>query len=195
MYIIILERATRAVNAVIARQAQAARVLLAAQNLQQCREQNNPYAPGNFLLGPSLSQRWGPDPCLTQEKELAEAQLLASQIAGAPTPAAPHAAVAPELSDSFDLNQNLDPSIPETEFITPDPCLNNMWSPDSIEQIMNEIWEEMEQQGGGSDQEMETLLQNITTLLLWVPKKGIKRNKKYQFHPNNQKWIGHWAPK
>nr|WPD49026.1 MAG: nonstructural protein 2 [Protoparvovirus sp.] len=199
---IILERANRAVNAVIAQQAAAARMMMASQALQTCREQNNPYLPGNSLFGPTLSTRWGPDPCLTQEKELAaattaheEAQATA-QISAAPTPQSPHAALAPQLSSTFDLGDELNPAVPVTEFITPDPSLNNMWSPKSIEDVMIAIAAEMEQQTGTIDEdELERLHKNVTILYSWIPQKGVHRKKRYKFEPNNLNWIGVWVPK
>nr|WPD49017.1 MAG: nonstructural protein 2 [Protoparvovirus sp.] len=138
---------------------------------------------------------WAPDPCQTQMKELAELQEVEKQLAQtASPPTASVPAAAPQLSDTYDLADLMDPAIPETEFQPADPSLNNMWSPNSIENIMQEIWEEMEARGGGSDEEMETLLHNITVFLHWVPERGCKRRTKLKYNPNNKRWIGIWVP-
>lgn len=205
MFHILVERVNMAVNAVIAAEAAAARQMMAAQALADCREQNNPYLPGNAgILGPTRSQMWGPDPCLTQEKELAAATIAnqaaqaAAQITGAPTAQALQAAVAPQLSETETLDDLLNPAIPETEFVTPDSSLENMWSPGSIEETMIKIAEELEksgEMGPEEEKEMEVIYENATILLnYWCWNPPAKKRKRYKFLPNNQNWIGKWTP-
>lgn len=203
-----LEQVNQAANAVIAAEAGAARVLLAAQNLDQCRRENNPYQPGNFLLGPPRNLMWAQDPCHQEEAELASAtadhqaaQQLA-QISGAPTPADPSAAVAPVLSDTYDMNMAFDPIVPETEFTTPSPSLSNQWSPDSILNALALVQEQMEVMypdtcsSSETSEEMELILEDIQNLGRWCPwDRPLRRpRKKYQYLPKNKNWIGKWVP-
>nr|WQF62314.1 MAG: nonstructural protein [Pigeon-associated parvo-like virus] len=198
--IILLDHANAAVNAVIAQEAAAARQAMAAQALAECRQQNNPYLPGNSgILGPNRAQMYGPDPCESQKEALAEASQALAQINAPPTAAAPQAAAAPQLSETDDMQiELLNPAIPETEGIVPDPALSNMWSPQSIEDTMMRIAEELEKQGQIGDQEMEQLdeiASNMTYLLsYWCWEKPKRQRKRYQFLPKNQGWLGKWAP-
>ncbi|UOH27079.1 nonstructural protein 2 [Galliform chaphamaparvovirus 17] len=207
VFLILLERANIAVNALIAKQAAAARLLVASQSLAKCREQNNPYLPGNSgPFGPSRAQLYGPDPCLTQEKELAgattahmEAVALAQKSA-APTAQDLQAAPAPQLSSSYDV-PDTDPAVPETEHIVPAPALNNTWSPNSLLEIMDMIAQEIETSDPGwlTDAEMidqlEIIYRQGLAFLHWLP--GLyptKPRKPYKYQPKNENWIGKWAP-
>lgn len=206
MFLTFLERVNLAANAVIVQQAAAARLLMASQALAECREANNPYLPGNSLLGPSRAQMWGPDPCLTQEKELAAATIdnqaaqSAAQIAGASDQATPTAAVAPQLTETWDFPGN-DPAVPITEFETPSPALSNMWSPDSLLEIMEMIANQLEQDQEGSTQEnaiieeLEIIRKQMIAFLQWQWQDHPKpRKHRFQYLPKNQKWIGRWVP-
>ncbi|QGJ83205.1 nonstructural protein 2 [Peafowl parvovirus 2] len=179
---------------------------MASQSLAQCREQTNPYLPGNSLFGPTRQMMYGPDPCETQEKELAgattahlEAVALAQRSA-APTAQDVQAAPAPQLSSTFDP-PDIDPAIPPTEQVIPSPDLNNMWSPDTLQEIMDMIAEEMEiiQPGSTSsseaEEQMEIVWDQMVTFLHWVPRfHPRKRKPGFQYLPKNQDWIGKWVP-
>lgn len=200
------DRANAAVNAAIVQQAADARYAMAAQALAACREMNNPFIPGNSLFGPSRAQMFGPDPCQTEMNEMQnaamnrEAALLTAQTTAAPTPAAPHAAAAPQLSETVDIVDLLDPTVPETEFVVPSPTLSNMWSPDSIEEAMIRIAQQLEQDGNGpirpeDVEEMDLIFENMTQLLnWWCWVKPKRQRKRYKFLPKNQSWIGKWTP-
>nr|WOX03048.1 nonstructural protein 2 [Psittaciform chaphamaparvovirus 6] len=207
--LIVAERVNLAVNAVIAREAAAARLLLASQALAQCRRETNPYLPENRgILGPTRAQLYGPDPCQTQEKELAgattehQAAVALAQRSAAPTPQDTQSAPAPQLSDTFWMNNpNQDPSIPVSEDIPPDPSLANMWSPTSLLETMEMIAAEMEVQEEGSSSisenldELELIFENGAVLLQWDCWKKPKRGRKpYNFQPNNAEWVGQWVP-
>ncbi|UOH27050.1 nonstructural protein 2 [Galliform chaphamaparvovirus 10] len=207
--IIILELVNMAANAVIAQQAAEARLLMASQALAECREQNNPYLPGNTgPFGPNIRQlMYAPDPCETQEKELAgattdhAAAVALAQSSNAPTAQDIQSAPAPQLSSSFDVN-NLDPAIPETEWISPSPSLVNMWSPTSLDQVLAEVAMELEniQPGSSSSSdismELDTIRENITCFLSWDPwNRPVRKRKRYQYIPNNQGWIGFYVPR
>ena len=196
-----------AVNAVIAKQAAAARLALASQSLAECREQTNPYLPGNSgPFGPSRAQLYGPDPCLEQEKEYAAATVehqdavALAQKSNAPTPQDLQSAPAPQLSSSWDINDT-DPGIPISEFLVPQPFLNNSWSPTDLDQIMADIAMELEAQAPGStsdsevEEHMDIIRHNMTCFLLWNPwDKPVRKRKKFQYNPKNKDWIGRWLP-
>ncbi|UOH27038.1 nonstructural protein 2 [Galliform chaphamaparvovirus 7] len=204
-----LELVNIAANAVIAQQAAAARLLMASQALAECRQQNNPYLPENMgIFGPNVRQlMYAPDPCETQEKELAgattahaEAVALA-QRSNAPTAQDLQAAPAPQLSSSFDINDT-NPAIPDVEFITPSPSLENMWSPTSLDEVMAMIAEELERQSPGSTsssdimEQLNIIEENIVCFLSWNPwDKQAKKRKRYQYLPKNEGWIGSYLPK
>ncbi|TRZ05897.1 hypothetical protein HGM15179_021209 [Zosterops borbonicus] len=149
------ERLNSAVNAVIAEQAAAARVLLASQALAECRQQNNPYLPGASLFGPTRSQMYGPDPCLEQEKELAEAQAAkaAAQISNAPTEQNTAVAPAIQLADTWDSSELFQPDTMNVDL----PELESMWSPTSVEEILDMIAGNLGEEGG-EDEELERLM-------------------------------------
>ncbi|UOH27074.1 nonstructural protein 2 [Galliform chaphamaparvovirus 16] len=181
---------------------------MASQSLAECREQNNPYLPGNSgPFGPNLRQlMYAPDPCEEQEQELAGATqahldaVALAQKSAAPTIQDLQAAPAPQLSSSWDIN-NTDPSIPISEFLVPAPSLESSWSPTDLDNIMAMIQDELEHiaPGSTSDEEMivelDRIRHNAVLFLMWNPwnLKPYKR-KKYQYLPKNKKWIGSYLP-
>lgn len=199
--IIILDVANAAANAVIAQQAAAARLALASQAYATCREQTNPYLPGNAgLFGPSRAQMWGQDPCQEQEQELIEAQEAAralSQVAGEPQAA--QTPPAPQLSQTADP-QLPDPAIPESEFHVQDPTLENMWSPDTVLEVMDMIAAAMEEERPGSSeseeaiQELEQMYHRMVAFLSWNWMECQAPKKRLKFNPKNQEWIKKWLP-
>nr|WOX03044.1 nonstructural protein 2 [Psittaciform chaphamaparvovirus 5] len=205
---IFAERVNIAANAIIAQQAAAARLLLASQSLAKCREETNPYLPGNRgPFGPSRQQIWGPDPCATQEKELAGAttdHMAATALAqhsAAPTAQDVQAAPAPQLSEAWVGEPLLDPAIPESEVQVPSPALSNDWSPTTLLQVMDMIAEQMEADEAGStaseamEEELELVFQNMYLFLSWDAWKRPKRSRRpFQYLPNNADWIGSWLP-
>ncbi|QPN96885.1 nonstructural protein 2 [Barn owl parvovirus] len=200
----ILDVVTEAANAIIAQEAAAARLLLASQHLAECRERTNPYLPGNSWggLGPSRTAMWAPDPCLEELREYAGATtahqeaVAAAQIANAPTAQDLSSAPAPQLSSAYDPPQDLDPAIPESEGIVPSPAQNNMWSPTVPDDVMVAISETIEAMTPEIEEDMEVVLENMNMLLHWMcwrtPKKV--RQRRMQFLPKNQDWIGRWTP-
>lgn len=200
-----------AANAVIASNAQAARQALLMQQLEKCREENNPYKQGFF---PGMAPRqamWAPDPCqhiVDQLDELAgqTVENQPAQAAGsrsnAPSAQDLAAAPAPQLSETFtDPVGNTDPAIPESEFQVPSPELNNMWSPQEIEDTMVQIAEQIEKEEAMHvDQEIEKLLelmrQKMMLARMWVAcwGSGEKWPLKLKYKPKNQAWVGKLLP-
>ncbi|AHF54688.1 NP [turkey parvovirus 2] len=194
-----------AANAVIAQQAAAARLLMASQALAECREQNNPYLPGNSLFGPTRAQMWGPDPCEQQEQDLAsatadhQASVQLAQKSSAPTPQDIQSAPQPQLSSTW--STEYDPSIPLTEFLVPSPALMSEWSPTSLQEVLDMLAIEMEDISSGSStssevqEAMEVVQENMMCFLLWDPWDiPPKKRKRYRFQPKNASWIGKWVP-
>lgn len=201
MSIIVVERVNIAVNAVIAEQAAAARLLMASQALAACREQNNPYLPRNFPLGPPRSLMYGPDPCSAEEEALAGATAAhqeaqqAAQIANAPAAAAVQVAPAVQMSDTWDSSELFDPTTMNVEI---PHQLDSMWSPTSIEDVMEMIALQMEVDEGlnvSSDEEMEIIYTNMIALIHWSPAYKTHKRKGAQVHLKNNEWIGTWLPK
>lgn len=200
---IVLELLNTAVNAIIAKQAAEARQLLAAEALAQCRQETNPYLPTNNLFGPTRQQMWGPDPCLQQQEELAQADLQLRQISNMPTLQNIGAQPAPQLSSTLPLDQPspIDPALPISETVTPDPQQESMWSPSSIESTMNKIWDQLQQVSPGSvtsqsiEEEMEIVYQQLVILMSWCPEKPPVRQSKFLYDPKNKDWINSWVPK
>lgn len=186
-----------AVNAAIAKQAAAARLAMTAQALRNCREQNNPFLPGNSLLGPSRAQMWGPDPCQEQEKDLAEAQEAAAQISREPNLSNTGINPAPQLSiTSTDSGGSAIP-----EFSNPDPVVQNNWSPDSVLEVMDQIAEELEAISPGSSnsseniQQLASIEEDMHMTQVWMCwGKPPKPRKRYHFIPKSANWIGQFLP-
>nr|WPD49020.1 MAG: nonstructural protein 2 [Protoparvovirus sp.] len=201
IHIISLELANIAANAVIAKQAAEAKLLLTAQALTQCRQETNPFLPGNTLLGPSRAHMWAPDPCLQQEQDHAEASLALAQITNKPTQANIGAQPAPQLSDTLNPNIPADPLMMTPENVVQSPSLQSQWSPSSIENTMNEIWDQMMEIAPPeiSDQEIMEVLGQIHHMIIivgaWLPHMGPVTNLKFTLDPKNKDWINHWAPK
>lgn len=187
-----------AVNAAIVKQAAAARLAMASQALRECREQNNPFLPGNSLFGPTRTQMWGPDPCQTQEKDLAEAAQAAAQISAAPTLQNQEVNPAPELSITSTDHEGS--QIPE--FQTLDPTVQNMWSPDSVLEVMDQIVAELDGISPESSSPSESIQQElaevqqdmelVTMFLCWG--KPPAKRRRYQFLPKSAKWLGRFLP-
>nr|WOX03039.1 nonstructural protein 2 [Psittaciform chaphamaparvovirus 4] len=210
------ERANIAANAVIAKQAAAARLLMASQALSKCRAETNPYLPGNSgPFGPTRQQLWGPDPCQEQMDELKgattenAAAVAAAQRSNAPTAQDVQAAPAPQLSDAWVGQPMLDPAIPETEMIVPSPGQDNDWSPTTVLEVMEMLaaalpdeQEEMETGEGGSTSssqsiwsELDLIFENMIAYQSWDSwKPPIRVRARYQYLPNNAAWIGSWLP-
>lgn len=208
MFHSLTERANIAANALVVQQAAAARLLMSAQALAECREQTNPYLPGNMgLLGPTRQQMWGPDPCATQEKDLADATAQnvaaqqAAQIQNAPNMQDLQVAPAPQLVQTYDPLDPLRPDIPETEMIVPSPQMSMTWSPTSLLEVMDALAAEMEARSPANSltsEDLEELFRihmNLIALCHWdCGYPTHKRKKRYQYLPDNQDWIGKWLP-
>lgn len=190
-----LERVNLAVNAAIVQEAAAARALLAAQALADCRAENNPFLPGS-ILGPSRAAMWGPDPCLEQEKELADAQAAqrAAQISSAPTEQNLAAGPAAEFSNTWDPSELFQPETMNVDI----PQLESAWSPTSLEDILEMIAVQMDvdQDEGLSEAlegEIEKIRKNMIAAQMWDPgHKTFKRPKRYQLVLKDNGWAGHW---
>lgn len=210
--------ATQAANAVAAREAAAARFLLTSEQLAKCREENNPY--NHWFLGPAQDVSWAldaPDPCREQWIQATQAheelQKAEQNLSGSTTGSIPHvqagqqsnaptsqdlaAAPAPQLATSGDPVGITDPAIPVSEYTVPDPGMDSMWSPSSIEDVMMQIAEELDAQGMEVDRQILTSLDliedNMRTYARWwswTPgrRAGIK------WKPKNQSWVGKWVP-
>lgn len=206
MNLILLELVNLAANAVIAKQAEAARLLLATQALAKCREENNPYDPGSNPLGPSRLQMWGPDPCEIQEKDVAQAKaaLAASQTSAAPTPQNLASQPAAQLSVTWDDSGLFLPETVNAEL----PELESQWDPQGVEEVMNQIAQEMMQidhvnlRGVGQEfpsnevlELMEVVEEGLTIWSLWIPD-PIKWPKKlrWQLQLKDPGWAKKWEP-
>lgn len=194
------ERLNQAANAAFAKEAAAGRLLAAQQAYARCREENNPYLPGNSLFGPTRAQMWGPDPCQEQMNELAgatrenEQAAQLAQIQAAPTPQNIASAAAVQLADTWDNSELLDPVIMNVDL----EAVQNMWSPSSIEETMEAILMDLDL-NVLSDEEMEDLdriHQNMIALIHWDPGYPTKPTKvRLQLLPKKKGWIGSWMPK
>nr|QMI57848.1 nucleoprotein [Chestnut teal chaphamaparvovirus] len=200
MVVLILERANQAVNAVIADNSQAARLLLAAQQLNECINRNDPRAPGNSWLPGVVDSRnqWAPDPC-AKEREAVES--MQEAIAGEKVAALQNlgAAVAPQLAHPQDPIPNTDPAVPSSEFVVPDPGQNNPFNPLTEEEIMELIEQGMREPLEEWDEHMRDLSNQISTvmrrLILWCPWGGPgMKNLKWQYKPKNEDWLNKWVP-
>nr|WOP79080.1 nonstructural protein 2 [Canary chaphamaparvovirus 2] len=188
-----------AANAAFAKEAAAGRLLAAQQAYARCREQNNPYLPGNSLFGPTRTQMWGPDPCEAEMQELAgattanQAAAELAQIQAAPTPQNLASAVAVQLADTWDSSELFDPVLMNVDL----EAVQNMWSPTSIENVMEMIAVEMDlERASESDlEDMEIIYQNLIALIHWDPGYPTKPTKtRLVLSPKKQKWIGRWMP-
>lgn len=201
MVVLILEPITQAVNAVIAGNSAAARLLLASNQLNECILRNDPRAPGNSWLPGMISQQnqWGPDPC-AKEREAVES--LQQQAAGNQAAALQNlgAAPAPQLAHPQDPVPSTDPAIPVSEYVAPDPGMNSPWDTPNQEEIVNMIVEEFLQQRAAelTDEdlmEIESIFNVTRKLILWCPwgLPGV-RNLKWKYSPKNIDWLRKWVP-
>lgn len=199
MVVLFLERANRAVNAVAARSVARGRLIIASQQLQECRQQNDPRSPQNSWLPGMQSQNlmWQVDPCEEQQKAMDELiqqsaqgqnRVATAQVGGAPVP---------QLAESTDSVTNTDPAIPMNEWDTPDPQgPENNWldAPDPYE-LWDEIMQEMRDQDLADSME-EDILQVMLHYQEWCPWGGPseKRKKWFWYKPIISAWITRWKP-
>lgn len=212
-----IETAARLAAAVAAKEAAAARLILASNQLAECRENNNPY---NWMGQPTRAAMFGPDPCLEQERERHEAdqavQAADQRIAGATTSdiaaiqagAASNApsvqdlasAPAPQLATGYDPVGITDPSIPLSEYSVPSPGMQSLWSPLSIDAVMEMILDEMEWEKVEEEVRqkvlviLDGLVENMDNFGKWWSWGKGPKSLKIKFKPKNQKWIGMWSP-
>nr|QMI57906.1 nucleoprotein [Chestnut teal chaphamaparvovirus] len=203
MVYLILERANRAVNAVIASNSQAARLLLAANQLNECILRNDQRAPGNSWLPgmTDLKNQWGPDPC-AKEREAVES--IQKEVAGNQVPALQNlgAAPAPQLAHPADPTPNTDPAIPGSEFVVPDPGQNNPFQPLTHEEIMELIEEgqrmaveDLQEHLMEIQEQMNQIYGVTKKLILWCPWGGPGvRNLRWKYEPKNSDWLRKWVP-
>nr|QMI57945.1 nucleoprotein [Wood duck chaphamaparvovirus] len=198
MAFLFLESLAAAANAAIANSVGAGRLLLAAQQLEQCRQNTNPWRQSWLPGMPAQNLQWAADPC-QKEKEAMENlidqgqpegnQVATQQIGGAP---------APQLADTMmDPVGNTDPAIPANEYVTPLPGAQNPWSPVLPEDAIEAILMEWEDQDPPEDMLLDELLDGMRYYLLWCPWGGPgTRNAKWRFayKPVNSPWINKWSP-
>nr|WNL54735.1 NP [Feline chaphamaparvovirus] len=187
--------------------------MMTANQLAECRENNNPY---NWMGQPTRAAMFGPDPCITQARTHWEAQQEVDRLAGAttedisavqvaqtnnaPTAQDLASAPAPQLATGYEPVGQTDPAIPLTEYQVPSPGMISLWSPMSvdstIEMILDEIeWETMEIE---IREKVLVILEGLTANMIlsrrwWCWGKGAKPLK-LQFKPKNNDWIGRWSP-
>ena len=199
MVFLFLESLNQAANAAIAANVGAGRLLLASQQLRECREANNPYKnswmPG---LAPANLQ-WAPDPCAEQEEALqnlmkqgaAEGnQVATQQLGGAP---------APQLAESTDPTPNTDPAIPMNEYVVPTQGAQNQWSPIVPEDVMDMILDNYPEDAEPPEEMMlDEILEHMLYYIMWCPwgQPGTKNAKwKLIYKPINSQWVGNWTPR
>lgn len=191
-----LDALNKAVNAVIAESVPAGRLILAAQQLEACRQKNNPYRD---LWMPGLAPvrvAWAPDPCQKEQEEIQQLQnqgaaagnqVATQQLGGAP---------APQLASAQDPVPSTDPSIPANEYDIPMEGANNQWSPLIPEDVLDMIIDQMGDQP--IDQEMQDdLMEMFKYVKLWCPWGGPATwnlKWKFKYHPKNSDWMGKWKP-
>lgn len=198
-----LDILNKVVNAIAADSADAARQLLTAQQtLEACRNANNPGLPGNSWIQGARMQgsMWAPDPCQAEQDQVqalveqgaAEGNQVATQQLGS--------APAPQLTTSQDPVPNLDPAIPASEFVTPTPGANNMYSPLGSEELMEILMTAMREHPIDEDIIMELVdpvAKAIKYYQLWCPwgGPGVDNLKwSFKYKPKNSDWMGKWAP-
>lgn len=200
----VAERVNLAVNAVIAKQAAAARLLLAQQTYAECRERNNPWLPGNSLLGPSRAAMWGPDPCQQEMEEIRDATgavqvaAEAARVSTAPAPQAVAAGGGIELSNTWEASELFDSVILNAELPAE---LQSSWSPTGLEEVLEGIAVEMELEQAGEEAweamevAEENIRKNVTALLHWDPGwPVVKLGNRFSLNLKNKKWIESWMP-
>ncbi|UOH27042.1 nonstructural protein 2 [Galliform chaphamaparvovirus 8] len=194
-----LEQLNAIANAVTAKSVGAGRLLLAAQQLQDCRERNNPYKESWLPGFPAQNLAWATDPCqkeqeavdnLLQQGAAGGNQVATQQLGGAP---------APQLAEATDPVGNTDPAIPANEFTTPEPGAQNIWSPiapqDVIDMIVD-MWQE-QQENPPEPMLLDSILDQMRMYQLWCPwgEPGRKNARwKFIYKPINSRWVGNWLP-
>lgn len=192
----ILDRVQNAANAALVSSAAAARLGLAAQQLAECREKNNPrslWLPG---MVPQQAQ-WAPDPCQEEENTLESLQRDAG--GGKVVPAGNlGAAVAPQLATSQDPTPATDPAIPMSEFVAPAPGASNMWTDTmTVREFMEIIMQDLPSPTDEELMQLDEILNRVRVVHLWCPWGGPPVHNlkwKMEYKPKNQDWIGHWLP-
>lgn len=193
---LILDALNAAANAVTASSVGAGRLILAAQQLQDCLEKNNPYQ-NNWLPGMvAQNTQWLPNPCQGEQEQVEALQNQAAaggnQVASMQLGAAP----APQLAEATDPVPSTNPAIPANEWDVPEHGANNQWSPIEPEEIIEMIIQELGDQP--RDEEMiQDILEGMKYVQLWCPWGGPKTRNlkwKFQYRPNNSDWIGKWCP-
>nr|UQT67962.1 NS2 [Phasianus chaphamaparvovirus] len=172
--------------------------MLAAAQLEACRQENNPYR-SSWLPGmPAQNLKWIQDPCQKQQEEVenlieqgaaAGNQEATMQLGGAP---------APQLAESTDPVPNTDPAIPMMEYVVPEPGANNRWSPIVPSDVLEMIWEEYEGQEPPEQMLVDEILDQMKRYQLWCPwgEPGRKNQKwNFKYKPINSSWVGNWKPK
>nr|QMI57797.1 nucleoprotein [Pacific black duck chaphamaparvovirus] len=196
MAFLILDALNLAVNAVTASSVAAGRLILAAQQLEDCRSKNNPYRDQWLPGAVPQNLAWAPDPCRDLQEEVNALQdqaaaggnqVATQQLGGAP---------APQLAEARDPVPNQDPAVPANEFEIPEQGANNQWSPLVPEDIVEMIVQEM----GDMpilDEDMEDIQIMFFHVNLWCPWGGpSSKNLKWRFRyqPRNSDWMGKWLP-
>lgn len=202
MVCLLLDILNQVANAAAASSADAARMLLTAQQtLEACRNLNNPGLPGNsWIQGARMQQAmWAPDPC-AQEQEAVDNlmeqgaaggnQVATQGVGGAP---------APQLATDYDPVPNLDPAIPMSEFVAPDPGAVNRFLPLSDQDLYEILMEAMRERAEDMElgDQIQAILEGRRKYLLWCPwgGPGIKDLKwTFKYRPRNHSWIGKWTP-
>nr|QMI57858.1 nucleoprotein [Chestnut teal chaphamaparvovirus] len=140
--------------------------------------------------------QWAPDPCQKEQEavdQLMEAEeggggdkVATQQLGGAP---------APQLAQTGDPVPNLDPAVPENEFVTPEPGAHNQWVPMSEEELRDFLLEALNDHS--MDIDIDQILNPVRILHLWCPWGGPGvTDMKWAMHykPKNSKWVGKWLP-
>lgn len=162
---------------------------------------------------------FGPDPCLAEERERYDAEravsetermsgatttdiaaVQAGQVSNAPTAQDLASAPAPQLATAYDPVGITDPSIPLSEYLPPSPGMLSLWSPMSIDSVMEAIIEEMDwtQIEESVRTQVLVILDNLAENMdiagrWWSWGKGPKPLK-IKFQPKNKGWVGRWSP-
>nr|QMI57898.1 nucleoprotein [Chestnut teal chaphamaparvovirus] len=199
---LLLDILNQAVNAAAAKSADAARMLLTAQQtLEACRNMNNPGLPGNsWIQGARMQQAmWAPDPCAAEQEAVdtlmeqgaAGGNQVATQgVGGAP---------APQLATDYDPVPNLDPAISASEFAVPDPGAVNRFLPLSEEDLLEILHDALRDRAEDMewDEHIRNILEGRKKYLLWCPwgGPGVKDLKwTFKYRPKNHHWIGKYLP-
>lgn len=193
---LILDALNAAANAVTAASVGAGRLILAAHQLQECMEKNNPYQ-NSWIQGLAPHNlQWAAHPCQDEMNQVQELQNQGAaggnQVATMQLGAAP----APQLAQATDPVPNPDPAIPANEYVVPEQGANNQWSPIAPDEVLDMIIEAMGDQP--LEQNMaDELMEGFKHVQLWCPWGGPRsRNLKWKFKykPNDSSWIGKWCP-